>query len=222
MSPSPAPVTGRTQEERTALSDARMADAAVELICKHGAAATTLKDVGVHAGYSRGLANYRFGSKPGLWSFLVRNIGEDWRDELQRSVAGTSGLDTIHAAVDAHGRFLLESSDRIRTFYILWFDSVGPDAELKEVIANIHDRRRADVETWIRGGLDSGTIRPDVDVRAVAEQFCAAIIGIVYQWLVSPLAHDHVRELHAGLKDQMSLVLQPELDRTPDPKERTS
>ena len=98
-----------TQEERTALSDARMADAAVALICERGTAATTLKDVGLSAGYSRGLASYRFGSKAGLWSFLITDIGEDWLAELGGSVAGTRGIETIHAAIDAHGRFLLES-----------------------------------------------------------------------------------------------------------------
>src|ERR1700710_859792 len=147
-----------TQPERSAISDARMADAAVALICERGAAATTLKDVGVLAGYSRGLAGYRFGTKAGLWSFLVKTIGDEWRAELQVAVAGTSGLDTIHAAVDAHCRFLLESSERIRAFYILWFDSVGPDAALREVIARIHERRRRDVEAWIRSGVEAGTV----------------------------------------------------------------
>jgi AcrR family transcriptional regulator len=198
-----------TQEERSALSDARMADAAVALICERGAAATTLKDVGLEAGYSRGLAGYRFGSKSGLWSFLVKDIGEEWLAELQRAVASTSGIDTVHAAVDAHCRFLLESSDRTRAFYILWFDSVGPDATLQQVIANIHERRRTDVEAWIHAGLQTGSIRPDVDVQAVAEQFCVAIIGIVYQWLVTPLARARVEELHVGLKQQMSLALDP-------------
>ena len=80
-----------TQPERSALSDARMADAAVALICERGAGATTLKDVGLRAGYSRGLASYRFGSKEGLWSFLIRTIGEEWLAELQQAVAGTSG-----------------------------------------------------------------------------------------------------------------------------------
>jgi hypothetical protein len=46
-------------------------------------------------------------------------------------------------------------------------------------------------------------------VRSVAEQFCAAIIGIVYTWLVSPLAHAEVRHLHVGLKDQMTQALGP-------------
>ena len=207
--------TGMTQEERSALSDARMADAAVALLCERGAGATTLKDVGLCAGYSRGLASYRFGSKAGLWSFLIRTIGEEWLAELQQTVADTSGVATIHAAVDAHCRFLLDSSDRIRAFYILWFESVGPDPALREVITRAHERRQRDVEEWIRGGIGAGTVRPDVDVTAIAEQFCAAIIGIVYAWLVSPLAHAEVRHLHTGLKQQMTATLSPSGAPTP-------
>jgi AcrR family transcriptional regulator len=216
-----APPKARTQEERSALSDARMADAAVALICERGAADTTLKDVGVRAGYSRGLAGYRFGSKAGLWSFLVHTIGESWLGELQAAASGTTGLATIHAAVDAHSRFLLDSSDRIRAFYILWFDSVGPDADLKAVIARIHERRREDVESWIDSGRASGSIRDDVDVRAVAEQFCGAIIGIVYQWLVSPLDHVRVRQLHLDLKHQMTQALSPDASPSPHQKGTT-
>jgi AcrR family transcriptional regulator len=207
--------TGMTQEERSALSDARMADAAVALICERGAGDTTLKDVGLRAGYSRGLASYRFGSKAGLWSVLISRIGEEWLSELQQAVAGTCGVDTIHAAVDAHCRFLLDSPDRIRAFYILWFESVGPDPALRDVITRAHQRRQRDVEEWIRSGIEAGSARSDVDVRAVAEQFCAAIIGIVYTWLVSPLAPAEVRHLHDGLKQQMTEALSPRAELTP-------
>ena len=205
----------RTQEERQAASDAAMAAAAVALICERGAAATTLKDVGVRAGYSRGLAGYRFGSKAGLWSFLVRTIGEEWLGELRRAVAGTRGLDTIHAAVDAHCQLLLASPQRIRAFYILWFDSVGPDPVLREVIARVHERRRRDVERWIEDGIAAGSVRPDADVRAVAEQFVACIVGIVYGWLVTgQQAVDEGRDgrvaaQHAELKRQMTRALAP-------------
>jgi len=212
--------TGMTQPERSALSDARMADAAVALICERGAGATTLTDVGLRAGYSRGLASYRFGSKAGLWSFLIRRIGEEWLTELQAAVAGTTGVDTIHAAIDAHCRFLLDSSERIRAFYILWFESVGPDPALRNAINGAHQRRQRDVEEWIRGGIEAGTVRPDVDVAAVAAQFCAAIIGIVYTWLVSPLARAEVGHLHAGLKHQMTAALSP--SATPVHRGRTA
>lgn len=197
----------RTQQARTALSDERMLAAAIRLICARGTAGTTLKEVGELAGYSRGLASYRFGTKAGLFSFLVKAVGEEWLGELRKAVQDQVGLAAICAGTDAHYRFVRDAADRIRAFYILWFDSIGPDAELKKVIAAIHERRRRDVERWIRGGIQAGSVRPDVNVRSLAEQFCAAIIGIVYQWLVTPEAHKHIRDLHEGLKAQMTRAL---------------
>jgi AcrR family transcriptional regulator len=202
----------RTQPERQAVSDAAMAAAAVSLICERGAAATTLKDVGVRAGYSRGLAGYRFGTKAGLWAFLVHTIGEEWLAELRRAAAGTTGLQTLHAALDAHCAILIESPDRFRAFYTLWFDSVGPDPALRDQIARIHQRRRHDVERWIGDGIAAGTVRADSDVRGVAEQFVSQIVGIVYAWLVDdPDTPDHgrVTEQHAHLKRQMTEALAP-------------
>lgn len=199
--------TTRTQAERTALSDSLMLDAAVRLIVERGAEGTTLKEVGELAGYSRGLAGYRFGSKANLFSFIVRSVGEEWLHELGRAVEDKVGLDAITAATDAHYHFVLEAADRIRAFYILWFISIGPDVEFKQVIAHVHERRQEDVEAWIRRGIATGTVKEDVDVRGVADQFCAAIIGIVYQWLVTPDAHDSIRQLHEGLKQQMNRAL---------------
>lgn len=197
----------RTQAERTALSDGRMLEAAIALICERGSAGLTLKDVGERAGYSRGLASYRFRNKGGLFAFMIRAIGESWLHELRRATARKVGLAAIEAATDAHYRFIVEGTDAIRAFYILWFDSIGPDAELKEVVAKIHERRRRDVTAWIEKGIAAGGISPDVDVLGTAEQFCAAIIGIVYQWLVTPDATEHLHFLHESLKQQTALAL---------------
>ena len=199
----------RTQAERTALSDARMLDAAVALICERGAAGTTLKDVGERAGYSRGLASYRFRSKSGLFGFIIRSIGDSWLRELRRAVRHEVGMNAIAAATDAHFRFVTEGSEHIRAFYMLWFDSIGPDAELKQIVANIHERRRRDVTAWIERGIAAGHIAPDVDVAGTSEQFCAGIIGIVYQWLVTPDAPTHIHFLHESLKRQTALALAP-------------
>ena len=199
----------RTQAERTALSDQRMLDAAVALICERGAAGMTLKEVGERAGYSRGLASYRFRSKGGLSAFIIRSIGECWLRELRRVVKDKVGVEAIAVAIDAHFRFIVEGNDHIRAFYILWFDLIGPDAEVKQVVANIHERRRRDVAAWIQTGIDAGQISPGVDIAGTAEQICAAIIGIVYQWLVTPDAHGHIQFLHESLKSQTTLVLSP-------------
>lgn len=207
--PSPSESARRTQAERSAQSDALMLDAAISLIVDRGTAGTHLKDVGERAGYSRGLASYRFGNKAGLFTQIIQAVGDDWLRELGRAVRNKDGLDAILAATDAHNHFVQQAADRIRAFYILWFDSIGPDATLKAVIANVHERRRRDVERWITSGIEAGSVRADADARTIAEQFCASIIGIVYQWLVSPDARDQIHDLHEGLKRQMIGALAP-------------
>ena len=64
-------------------------------------------------------------------------------------------------------------------------------------------------------GIEAGTVRADVDVRSIAEQFCAAIIGIVYTWLVAPLAVAEVQRMHDGLKQQMTEVLDAAVTAAP-------
>ena len=67
-----------TQVERKEISDAKMLEAAVDLIVERGTGQATLKDVGEKAGYSRGLAGYRFGNKEGLFDFVLRSVGDEW------------------------------------------------------------------------------------------------------------------------------------------------
>jgi AcrR family transcriptional regulator len=198
----------RTQAERTAESDARMLEAAIRLINERGTEKTTLKEVGELAGYSRGLAGYRFGSKGGLFAFVVKSIGEEWLRELTRVTEGRSGLEALTAAADAHRRFCVEAPDHVRAFYILWFESIGPGSGYRDVIAAIHERRQRDVVAWIRGGIEAGTIDPGVDPESVAAQFCAAIIGIVYQWLLAPEDLARVQRLYDDLNRTMTLLLE--------------
>ena len=199
--------TRRTQAERSAQSDERMLEVAIALIVEHGTADMTLKDVGERAGYSRGLAGYRFGHKAGLLSFVVRSIGEEWLRELTQVTAGKTGIEALNAAIDGHYRFVLEAPDHVRAFYILWFAAVGPRSEVREVVVHIHDRRRQDVEHWITQGVNAGQISAGVDAARVADQFSAAIIGIVYQWLVNPTAMAQIKSMHDDLKVSMQMLL---------------
>ena len=203
------PDTRLTQAERTALSDARMLEVAISLIVERGTEKTTLKEVGELAGYSRGLAGYRFGSKQGLFSFVVHAISEEWLQELKKVTEGKVGIDAIRSATDAHYHFCREAPDHVRAFYILWFESISPGAEAKDVIAGVHRRRQRDVKEWINRAVERGELTGPVDADAVAAQFCSALVGIVYQWLVQPEDMDAIRQLHEGLKHTMEILLFP-------------
>lgn len=198
--------TRMTHAERTDLSDQRMLDAAVQLLVARGPERTTLKDVGELAGYSRGLAGYRFGSKHGLFEFVVHSIGEEWLAQLTRVTRGKTGLEAMRSAIEAHYRFCLEDSDRVRAFYILWFSSAGPESDTRNIVKNIHERRRRDVAQWINNARGATGKTPDAD--AIASQFSASIIGIVYHWLTNPDDPSGIKAQHDQLIHTMTLYMQ--------------
>lgn len=195
-----------TQAERTEISDSRMLEAAVSLIVEVGPAATSLKEVGLKAGYSRGLAGQRFGSKDNLFAFVLRHVGDAWLSHLKQATSEETGVRAIHEALDEHYRFFVEAPDQIRAFYMLWFESVNAGSELATLIGNIHNRRHQDTVAWITA---DSTISPAIKARAdaIAAQFCASVIDIVYYWLANPSDLDETRELHENLKKSMTLLL---------------
>ena len=103
-----------TQAERTALSDRRMFDAAISLINERGTQKTTLKDIGEIAGYSRGLANYRFGSKDGLMLELFARFDTRWKEHLGSYIKKQTRIKAVLAAADALRDFLKLESNYMR------------------------------------------------------------------------------------------------------------
>ncbi|MGH1540962.1 MAG: TetR/AcrR family transcriptional regulator [Arenicella sp.] len=192
--------------ERTDLSDRKMLQAAVQLILSKGAEKTTLKDVGELAGYSRGLAGYRFGSKDGLFKFVLRSLGEHWLQELAAVCENKVGLDAIIAATQAHYRMCELNPDDVRAFYILWFDAIGFDSEeVRQAIIKINLRRHHDLVEWIT--QDSSLQHKHDQAQTIASHFSTSLNGIVYQWLMNPENLDDIKALHESLINTMRLLL---------------
>jgi AcrR family transcriptional regulator len=167
-----------------------MFDAAISLIIDRGTQKTTLKEIGEIAGYSRGLANYRFGSKEGLLLELFARFDERWKDHLNSYIDGKEGIAGIKAAADALRDFLKFESDYMRAMYILWYESLGHESEIRSRLADHHRVYREDAARWISRGIENGEVDPSVDAQQFAVQYCAFIFGTVYQWLVDADALD--------------------------------
>lgn len=176
----------RTQAERSAASDRRMLDAAIELILERGTEKTTLAAIGDKAGYSRGLATYRFGSKAGLFDEVCKQIGRHWLSYLQAGVGQQTGMAAMTAALDAFFRFLSESPREARVLQILYCGAASPVSEYRETSRNIHQRQQDDVAEWVRAGIDDGSIRADINAQSVAAQYIAYISGMTYLWVINP------------------------------------
>jgi AcrR family transcriptional regulator len=198
-----------TQAERTALSDSRMYEAAIKLICEIGTHNTTLKDIGERAGYSRGLASNRFGSKDMLFANLIHNFNTRWADQLEQQLAEHSGLSSIFAALKSVEDFLIEESDYMRAMYILWYESIGSHSEVRVRLTQHHRAYRRDVAEWVQRGQEDGTIVGHIDPDQYAIQYCSFVFGTIYQWLVAPESID-VRLAFADYRQFTSWLLAPQ------------
>lgn len=179
-----------TQAERTALSDRKMFDAAVSLINERGTQKTTLKEIGERAGYSRGLANYRFGSKDKLMLELFESFDKLWKAHLADHIGEAMGLHAVLQAAEALRDFLKKESSYMRAMYLLWYECLGHDSEMLGTLSLHHEVYRKDAQRWIEQGISSGEINPTINPEQFAVQYCAFIFGIVYQWLVNASALD--------------------------------
>lgn len=177
----------RKQPERTALSEDRLLGAALQLISERGYERTTLQAIGDAAGYSRGLVSHRFGSKEGLlWALLERMFRHWGAESLAPAVGERVGIEALHAAIDATRASLHAAPERLRAFYALLFESLGPLPALRPKVAEFHRRQRTAVQEWIEAGVRAGRVRADVDAATQAALFVSAIRGAAWQWLIDP------------------------------------
>ena len=139
-----------TQAERTALSDKAMLEAAMALVLEYGTDKTTLAMIGEKAGYSRGLATYRFGSKGGLYDALCKSISRHWLKYLKRGVGEKTGIEAMCAALDTIYQFEQDLPEEARALQILYSGAASPNSEFQETAVSIRRRQKSDVAEWLR------------------------------------------------------------------------
>lgn len=183
-----------------------MINAAIDLLLANGTSKTTLAAIGEAAGYSRGLATYRFGSKAGLFDEICKATAREWLKYLTCAVDGKTGIDAICAASDAYCDFVTQSPRQARVLHLLYGEATNPNADSRSSALDTYARQRRDVIDWIEKGKSAGQVRPDAHAETIAVRFIAYIAGITHLWLIMPEAvdfaaanKDYQRQLRADL-----------------------
>jgi len=191
-----------------------MLDAAIELVLENGTEKTTLAMIGERAGYSRGLATYRFGSKAGLFDALCKAIGRNWLEYLKRGTEGMTGIDAMCAALDTVYQWVTDTPNEARVLQILHCGSASPGSEFQETSIGIHRRQLSDVIEWIEAGKQEGQIRDDVDANAAAAEYVAYTSGMSYLWLLSSDTFDF-EKANTAMKTYLRSTLGPSKQEMP-------
>lgn len=183
----------RSQSERRAESDRLLLQSAAELIAVQGYGATTMEQIGLRAGYSRGLVTQKYGSKEGLVRALVSVLHQELDEQLDNELAGgIEGLAAILRIVDAYVRIFSEYELRaapervvsVQAYYVLMSESVGVIPEVREFFVEANIRFRARLEKHLEIARANGTMRRNLGAATAAAMIQSALSGLTLLWLV--------------------------------------
>ncbi len=192
--------TRRTQAERRDESGRRLLDATARVVATEGVSAATFEAIGRNAGYSRGLATQKFGSKDGLIEALIADL-HDHQDALLAAyhIDEIPGLRAILDYVDLYLRHLRDQP-ATRAYFMLLAGAVADASPLRAAFAHSHERVKGRLAAVVSRGQAEGDIRAEIDPESAALMIGGMLLGLSVQWLVDPDTDlDAIRRTSLGM-----------------------
>ena len=156
--PTPSAPLRRTQAERRAQSEARLLDAAAEIIAEEGYLACTLERVGERAGFSRGLASRKYGSKDGLIEAVIWRVAAHVHAEVDAAIAGFADpFDQLLALFDRFVELAL-SDTTVRAYFVLFSAMISNRLETREVFDQVEHRFGERLEALVIAAQAQGRV----------------------------------------------------------------
>ncbi|MDP1631041.1 MAG: TetR/AcrR family transcriptional regulator [Caulobacter sp.] len=181
-----APQLRQTQAERRDQSERGLLSAATQVIAERGVTAATLDAIGAKAGYSRGLATQKFGSKQGLIEALIAHLHARQDEALDAcGVDGMPGLEAVLTYVDLYLRNLALKGEG-RAYFMLLAGAVADLSVLRTAFAASHERIERRLEAMVERGQAEGAIRREMDADAAALMVGSLLLGLSIQCLIDP------------------------------------
>jgi AcrR family transcriptional regulator len=176
----------QTQGERRAESEQRLLAAAAELIATEGFAAASLERIGAAAGYSRGLASQKFGSKDGLVTAVIAAVIARSTDLLAaRDADPLSPLDSIIAYADVI-LLQIERDPFIRAYWVMMASAIANRLPNQAQFLAEHEKVKSRLSGLISQGQAHSEIDPAVDPDAAALSIGSTLLGIGIECLLDP------------------------------------
>lgn len=176
--------TRRTQTQRRNDSDREMLAAAIRLIGKQGSVATSLAQIGLEAGYSRGLPAARFGTKLALLEEVV-DASEYWFEHrVARQIGDRKGQEALFFRMNTHLQSARDDASGTITVYQLYMESIGAVPELRPRMRAYGEAYRQGFRRHLAEAAELGELRPGIDLDQMATTILGAVRGVIVQSLV--------------------------------------
>ncbi|MDE2561198.1 MAG: TetR/AcrR family transcriptional regulator [Sphingomonadales bacterium] len=158
----------RSQRERSEESDNRLLAAAAAIIATEGYAAATMERVGERAGFSRGLASRKYGSKDGLIEAVIHRVSRHVHHQIDLAVAGEdSPLCQLLATVDRFADLVVTDTS-VRAYFVLFSAMIANALQTREAFQQVQEEYALRLYGMIAAGQARGEIASALDPAITA------------------------------------------------------
>ena len=172
------------KQKRRETSDRRMLRAATSLIGRKGTAGANLAQIGLDAGYSRGLPVQRFGTKFNLLEAVLDAIQDRFMRHVEKRVGDKKGCEALVERIRLQLEAVHEMPESAVALYQLIVDSTGSIPELRPRVVALHKAYRDNLREYMLQAREMGQLRPDVDIEQSVRAISGAISGMSIQAIV--------------------------------------
>lgn len=167
------PATERGRQTRR-----RIVDAALQVVAEHGAAGTSLDEVGIRAPASRSQLYHYFEDKDDLLRAVAEATNDMVLDPQQPLFDGLGTLDGLARWADAVVALQQERGGRGGCPIANLLTQLGErDDAVRDVLASGFDRWESHIRAGLVAMIGSGELRPDTDVDWLATSVLASLQG---------------------------------------------
>jgi len=175
--------SSKTQLQRREEAINKIIDSAITLISEKGVKDITMAEIGIHAGYSRGLPHQYFASKDLLIEAVLRTIIERFNERRKRDISITEGLDSIKAIVTAYLQPTVNYWRFTKAFILIISDLSIIEGPLSIFIKK-HNQRNLDFIIYhLNIAKNNGQISAELPSNDLAILLISALRGLYLQAL---------------------------------------
>jgi len=157
------------RSERAERTRQRILDAAGHCFAASGYAKTTVEEIALQAGVSKGLVYHHFRGKEQILEAVLERTVEDW-DEATRTANWPEGKSVLQGLADVHRAMVQYARDNPLVRALFQNDPlVLPEMRRSAAVRGALDQFRAQLVEAIHVGVESGELREDLDVERSAE-----------------------------------------------------
>ncbi len=172
------------QEDRRNRSTEKLIKAYLELAAEQGVASITFDSIGERAGYSRGLAFQKFGSKDGLLEAVI-NYLHDEVDQARTDSHSENlcGLEAILLFCRIH-LLRIDMGIEQKAYFVLMSSAVAEQSDVRNHFIRSHQRAESSLNVLFERGVKDGSIRKDTNTEQASIVVGTQIVGMSVQSLI--------------------------------------